>query len=107
MNQQILDQKRTYDHSHPVVHVSSLPEFAHPGVHHWNAGHPLLPSNQIFIGFSPGECIELGLQVAAVKLGILEQQAVGELAPAQLVAEIIHIFVARRIPDRMPSLVRR
>ena len=108
VDQQVLDQERRRDHAHAVVHEAGVPELAHAGIDDGIAGAAALPGAQRLGVLGPREGIEAGVEVGSGEIGMVEQQVIGELAPAELRQELFDIAVrggavfrgaCRRVPD--------
>ncbi len=72
----------------PVVHNSRMPR-----IDDRIAGAPAPPGFENFVGIRPGKRVELRPEVALCKVAIMEQEAVGELAPTHFGEEF---FCGRR-----------
>ncbi|MNI28124.1 hypothetical protein D3C73_818880 [compost metagenome] len=100
VDQKVLDQEGCGDHANAVVHVTGLPEFAHPGIDDRITGHALGPGAEIGRVELPFEGIELVVPVFCAQIGKLDQQIVAEIAPGEFLAvmdQIVAMFVSQPV----------
>jgi hypothetical protein len=57
VDEQILDEKRSRDHAHTVVHPALCEELTHAGVDEGKAGHPLLPGVESGLVVTPRDFV--------------------------------------------------
>ena len=88
VDQQVLGQERRRDHAHAIVHPAGRPELAHAGVDDRIAGAAALPGLDGVV-LVAREGVELRPEVALGEVAEVEEQVVGELAPAELGQELL------------------
>ena len=108
--QQILDQERTRDHAHPVVHPARAPQLPHARIDDRVAGAPAVPRGERRRIVPPREARERGAQRLDRGLRKMVQQVVREFAPPDL-GEELRLAPAqparcRERAYRMPDLAR-
>ena len=83
---QVLDQEARHDHPHPVVHPPGRAQLAHAGVDDGEAGAALPPRGELVARLVVRHPLELGPQVVARGLRVVEQHVGVELPPGELLA---------------------
>jgi len=58
VNQKVLGEKRSGNHTDSVMHVAGMPQFPHTCIHDRVAGLPRLPCQQLLPAAHPGETVE-------------------------------------------------
>ena len=82
VQQEMLDQKGSYDHAHPIVHPPGRPQLAHAGVYDGVAGLAFLPGQEHGLILSPWESFEFRSQWTFGHVWEMVEQVMGKFTPS-------------------------
>jgi hypothetical protein len=97
VNQQIFDQKRSDNHTRPVVHPTALKQLAHGGVNHRVAGATFSPGSKSLFVVAPGKALILWPEAGPARLGEMVKDRNVKLAPDQLVEPSFSAFAGHLV----------